>query len=148
MKEIIKEQYKLLDKQTTLLKKIYNDCHNIGIKESYSEDEFEKFEVLTSRFARSIDFLVRKVYRTIDMYEFENQGTLIDIVNNAHRRGLLEDIDELRVIKDIRNSIVHEYIEDHLVEFFDEVLEYAPKLITLLEDSQSYLDHNYREVLQ
>jgi hypothetical protein len=148
MKEIIKEQYLLLEKQTSLLKKIYHDCHTIGIKACYSEDEFEKFEVLTSRFARSIDFLVRKVYRTIDMYEFENQGTLIDIVNNAHKRGLLEDIDELRMIKDIRNSIVHEYIEEHLIAFFDEVLLYAPKLILLLENAKVYLNDNYKEVLQ
>jgi hypothetical protein len=28
---------------------------------------------------------------------FENQGTLIDVVNNAHKRGLIEDIDEFRV---------------------------------------------------
>jgi len=148
MKEVLKEQYRLLTKQMSLLEKIYNNCHQIGIKESYSEDEFEKFEVLTSRFARSIDFLVRKVYRTIDMYEFENQGTLIDIVNNAHKRGLLEDIDELRTIKDIRNSIAHEYIEDNLIEFFDEILDYSPKLLNLLQKSKKYLENNYKEVLQ
>jgi hypothetical protein len=38
------------------------------------------------------------MFRTLDEYEFENQGTLIDVVNNAHKRELFEDIDELRIM--------------------------------------------------
>jgi len=48
------------------------------------------------------------------MTEFENQGTLIDTVNHAHKRGLFDDIERLRVMKDIRNTIVYEYIEENL----------------------------------
>jgi len=43
---------------------------------------------------------------------------------------------------------VHEYIEDNLVEFFDEVLQYSPKLLTLLKTSKDYLEKNYKEVVE
>ena len=87
-----------------------------------------------------MDFLIRKIFRTLDEYEFENQGTLVDVVNNAHKRGLFEDIQELRIIKDVRNTIVHEYIEDELTEVFEEVLQYTQKLITIINNTLIYID--------
>jgi uncharacterized protein YutE (UPF0331/DUF86 family) len=87
-----------------------------------------------------MDFLIRKIFRTLDEYEFENQGTLVDVVNNAHKRGLFEDIQELRIMKDVRNTIVHEYIEDELTEVFEEVLQYTQKLITIINNTLIYID--------
>ena len=87
-----------------------------------------------------IDFLIRKIFRTLDEYEFENQGTLVDVVNNAHKRGLFENIEELRIMKDVRNTIVHEYIEDELVEIFDEVLEYSKRLIEIINNTLNYIN--------
>ena len=95
---------------------------------------------MCSRYSRGIDFLIRKIFRTLDEYEFENQGTLVDVVNNAHKRGLFEDIEELRIMKDIRNTIAHEYIEDDLVEVFEEVLEYCKKLIMIIKTTLTYID--------
>ncbi len=140
IKDKLLNDKKLLEKQLLWLKYSLKECNNIGIKNSYSLDEIGKFETLCSRYSRGIDFLIRKVFRTIDAYEFENQGTLIDTVNNAHKRGLFEDIEELRVMKDIRNTIVHEYIEENLIDIFQEVLEYTTKLIDIIENTISYIN--------
>ena len=43
-------------------------------------------------------------------------------------------------MKDIRNTIVHEYIEDDLVDVFDEVLEYTEKLIDIMNYTIKYID--------
>jgi uncharacterized protein with HEPN domain len=75
----------------------------------------------------------------LDEYEFENQGTLVDVVNNAHKRQLFDDIEEIRIMKDIRNTIAHEYIEDELVDVFDEVLEYTEKLIEIINTTLKYM---------
>lgn len=136
----LKQDTKLFEKQLFWLEISFNECSKIGIKKEYSIEEFGKFETLCSRYSRSIDFLIRKLFRTIDEYEFENQGTLIDVVNNAHKRGLVEDIEELRIMKDVRNTIVHEYIEDELLDIFDEVLEYTEKLIILIKNSLNYIN--------
>ena len=129
----------LLKKQLSWIEISFNECRKIGIKKEYSIDEFGKFETLCSRYSRGIDFLIRKIFRTLDEYEFENQGTLVDVVNNAHKRGLFEDIEELRIMKDIRNTIAHEYIEDELVDVFEEVLLYTEKLIVIINSTLMYI---------
>ena len=140
IQEKLKQDYILLKKQLNWLKLSANECKVIEIKETYTVEEFGKFEILCSRYSRGIDFLIRKIFRTIDEFEFENQGTLVDVVNNAHKRGLFEDIEELRIMKDVRNTIVHEYVEDDLVEVFDEVLIYSDKLIAIIENTLEYID--------
>jgi len=82
----LQQDYNLLKKQLFWIKLSYDECKIIGIKKEYHIDEFGKFETLCSRYSRSIDFLIRKMFRTIDSFEFENQGTLVDVVNNAHKR--------------------------------------------------------------
>lgn len=129
----------LLEKQISWLKISFDECTTIGIKDNYTIDQFGKFETLCSRYSRGIDFLIRKIFRSIDEYEFENQGTLVDVVNNAHKRNLFSNIDELRIMKDIRNTIVHEYIEDNLVGIFEEVLEYSKKLLTIMDKTLVYI---------
>jgi uncharacterized protein YutE (UPF0331/DUF86 family) len=138
MQEKIQQDKKLLEKQLFWLNLSFEECSQIGIKTEYSVDEFGRFETLCSRYSRSIDFLIRKMFRTIDAYEFENQGTLIDVVNNAHKRGLIQNIDELRLMKDVRNTIVHEYIEEELMNVFDEVLTYSEVLLKIMNHTISY----------
>jgi len=133
----------MLKKQLFWIDISFEECSKIGIKSEYSIDEFGKFETLCSRYSRGIDFLIRKIFRTLDEYEFENQGTLIDVVNNAHKRGLFEDIEELRIMKDVRNTIAHEYIEDELIEVYDEVLFYTEKLILIIHNTLNYIQKSY-----
>ena len=140
IKEKLLNDYKLLIKQIFWLDISFIESSDIGLKENYSIEEFGKFETLCSRYSRSIDFLIRKIFRTIDEFEFENQGTLIDVVNNAHKRGLIDSVDRLRVMKDIRNTIVHEYVEDDLVDVFDEVLEYSKILLDIMKSTSIYIE--------
>lgn len=139
MLEKLIQDKKLLEKQLFWIDISFDECSKIGIKKEYFVDEFGKFETLCSRYSRGIDFLIRKIFRTLDEYEFENQGTLVDVVNNAHKRGLFEDIEELRIMKDVRNTVVHEYIEDDLAEVFEEVLQYSEKLISIIKNTLDYI---------
>ncbi|MFP4333587.1 MAG: hypothetical protein ACLFQJ_09815 [Campylobacterales bacterium] len=140
IKEKLQNDKSLLEKQLFWIETSYNECKKIGIKNTYEIDEFGKLETLCSRYGRGIDFLIRKIFRTLDEYEFENQGTLVDVVNNAHKRGLFEDIEELRIMKDIRNTIAHEYIEEELQKVFDDVLHYTPKLIDIIKTTINYIE--------
>lgn len=82
-------------------------CNQIGIKMDYAEKEYDAFETLSSRYVRAIDLIVRKVLRTIDLVEFEQPGTLIDTVNRAERRGLIDNVNALRTMTDLRNHKGH-----------------------------------------
>ena len=140
MKDKLQLDKNLLEKQLFWIEISFNECSKIGTKEEYTIEEFGKFETLCSRYSRGIDFLIRKIFRTLDEYEFENQGTLVDVVNNAHKRGLFDDIEKLRLMKDVRNTVVHEYIEDELADIFDEVLEYTEDLINIINTTLKYFN--------
>ncbi len=139
IKDKLIQDKKLLEKQLAWIQISFDECIKIGIKKDYTIEEFGKFETLCSRYSRGIDFLIRKIFRTLDAHEFENQGTLVDVVNNAHKRGLFEDIEELRIMKDVRNTIAHEYIEDDLADVFEEVLLYTSKLICIVNTTLAYI---------
>ena len=139
IKQKLQNDLQLLEKQLFWVQLSTSQCQTIGIKTSYSIEEFGLFETLCSRYSRGIDFLIRKIFRTIDEYEFENQGTLIDVVNNAHKRGLFNDIEQVRLMKDVRNTIVHEYIEENLQNTFEEVLTYSQSLIEIMQTTQNYI---------
>jgi len=120
------------------LQRSFSICQTIGIKDLYSLQEFDAFENLTSRFARTCDCLIKKVYRGIDQIELENTGTLIDVMNRADKRGLLNSIAELREIKELRNTISHEYANTQLKEIFEAVFNHTPALFSLVEKAQQY----------
>ena len=43
-------------------------------------------------------------------------------------------------MKDVKNTIVHEYIEEELTGVFDEVLEYSGKLLVIMQTTLLYLE--------
>jgi hypothetical protein len=130
--EVLRENLNALNLSADWVKYSYEQCVPIGIRAQYSRDEFDKFENLTSRYARATDMLVNKVLRSIDTVESEDTGTIIDIMNRAEKRGIVESAELLHTIKDLRNNIVHEYQIKKITGFFADVLEYAPVLLGLI----------------
>lgn len=113
------------------LQRSYDQCKKIGIKESYTEEELDKIENLYSRFGRAVDLIVNKVFRSIDKVELEEGGTLLDVVNRAEKREIIESVEEIREMKDLRNQIVHEYLFEALIPLIEDVLQYTPKLFEI-----------------
>lgn len=140
MKVILKEHLNIFQKSILRLQESYERCQAIGEKEEYSSLELEIFEALTSRFSRACDFLVSKVFRTLDMLEAEEGGTMIDVIHRAEKRGIIEDSYELREMKKIRNEIVHEYVEEEIIETFKKVLNFTSKLIQIFENLNKYCE--------
>ena len=127
-----------VDNAVHWLKRSYTICSGIGVKESYTEEEYDALETLTSRFARVSDIIIQKAFRSIDAVEFENKGTLIDIVNRAHKRGFFESIEKLREIRELRNSIAHEYVQEGLADTFADVLKLTPELFNMVVQIKNY----------
>lgn len=141
--KLLKQNIEYLQRQLKWLIRSYELCKTIGLKSVYSESEFDNFETLSGRFARTIDFLVRIVFRSIDDLEFESQGTLIDTVNNALKRNLIPDKNLFNNLRDLRNEIVHEYLEEELAPTFKDLLELTPYLIEIVNNTIDYSNKNY-----
>jgi uncharacterized protein YutE (UPF0331/DUF86 family) len=134
----LQENIKLLEKQLFWLNYSYQQIQAIDLTKKLSIDEFNHYENLCSRFSRTVDFLIRKMFRSIDAAEFENQGTLVDVINNAHKRKLFDSVELIRTIKELRNEIVHEYLDDELMAMLDEVSTLTPELIKIINETITY----------
>jgi hypothetical protein len=129
-----------LSASLTWLRRSYDHCSLIGIKAEYTEDEFDQFEILTSRYARTTDLIVNKVLRSIDAVEFIDGGTIIDAANRAEKNGIVDSVSELRDIKDLRNEIAHEYETEDLPKLFSAVLAAAPRVCEIADGIVRYCE--------
>ena len=137
-KEALTEGINLLKGANEILKYSYETCSNIGIKEEYTFDELDRFEALTSRFSRASDILIQKVFRLIDIIELEGKGTVIDRINRAEKRNIIENAEKLKKIRRLRNDIAHEYLPEVVSEIFKEVLGMTATLIGDIEKTIEY----------
>lgn len=106
----------------------------------WSPEVLEKVEALTSRFARVVDLLIHRVFRSIDYYELLEPGSLLDAANRAESRGLVASVDWLRELKDARNRIAHDYTGSHLPELLSFCLGELSALLQVCEATQNYID--------
>ena len=101
--------------------------------------DLEKVEAFTSRFARVVDLLIHRVFRSIDFYELQEPGTLLDVANRAERRGFVESVDWLREMKDARNRIAHDYTGDQLPDLLEFCLSELEALLLVCDHSAGYI---------
>jgi hypothetical protein len=135
---VLKTNLESLSSSIRWLRRSYDICIGIGKKDNYTEDEFDHFENLTSRYARTIDFLIGKVLRSIDQVELMNSGSIIDAANGAEKRGIVESVSTLRDLKDLRNEIAHEYETEDIKALFSLVLVSVPHLFKIAEETMKY----------
>lgn len=138
--EVLKEKLNLLNLSVDWVKRSYDQCLQIGVKKDYSMEEFDKFENLTSRYARTTDMLVNQALRGLDIVELTDSGTIIDIMNRAEKRGIVESAETLHELKELRNEIAHEYQIEQIERFFEEVMASTPILLSIINNLQTYCE--------
>jgi hypothetical protein len=122
-----------LDEANKILVYSYEACSEIGIKDNYTLEELDKFEALTSRFARISDILIQRIFRLMDIWELEMPGSVIDRINRAEKRNLISSAEVFKEIRYLRNEIAHEYIPLAIEQIFKEVLRLTPHIIDSVE---------------
>jgi len=139
--KILKENLNALNKSMSWLSHSYSICKEIGIKDDFSAQELTEFESLTSRFARTIDLFINKSLRSLYKVELEDPGTVIDLLNKAEKREIIESAEIWKEIKELRNSIAHDYdIDNFASEIFKPSLEYTPIVETSIAALNSYCE--------
>jgi len=121
------------------LLKSYKKAKNIDLNKSLSENDLEIMETLSNRFGRYVDIFVNKMLRSLDVLELEDISRKLGIVIRAEKRGFVDSYDILIEMKDLRNELAHEYIQDNLIEKFKEVVEKTPTLIKITDKLSQYV---------
>jgi hypothetical protein len=94
-----------------------------------SVGERESCEALTARFARLNDFLVQRLFRTLDQIELLDEGTPLDRLHRAEARGLIASAERWRELRLLRNAIAHDYLIESADRVLTESLATAPELL-------------------
>ena len=103
-----------------------------------TERQLESTEAFTGRFARAVDLLINKVLRSLDRAELRSDGSLLDVVNRAEKRGFVAYAAILREMKDVRNMIAHDYAGAKAAEVFAYCRQQMPAFDAICELAISY----------
>ncbi len=139
MLEGLNQDFGRLGKAVEMLKHSLQRCNKIGIKPNYSLEELDQFESLTSRFARTSDIYTHKIMRGVILILREEANTFIDRANLFEKLEI-SNAEDLKLIRDLRNEISHEYRVDDITEIFEAVVEYCDKLIEVIQRTKAYLE--------
>ena len=99
---------------------------------AFADADFPLREALTSRFARLNDFLLQRVFRTLDQIELADEAAL-DRLQRAEARGLISSAERWRELRLLRNAIAHDYLIESADRVLRESLTAAPELIETAE---------------
>ena len=135
---LLKDSLEKLQDAKKWLMRSYDICKVIDTNKDLTEEEFDAFETLTSRFSRTSDMILQKLFRNIDKLEIEEGGTLLDALNRAEKRRIIESVDKFREIRELRNEIAHEYALDDLTQLFRSVVNYTPELFQIIQNISNY----------
>ena len=137
---MLEQQLLAMAQIEALLKWSLDRCQPIPMTagQKLAQEDLEKFESLTARFARFNDILLLKIFRLIDAIDLDDAGTVRDRINRAEKKGLIEDAQRFIEIRELRNSIAHEYQPEALNVIFTETLQATPALLDVAERVRNY----------
>lgn len=127
----LKEVSENLSKAKKQLESSYKRCQPITFKQSLTDEELIEFEALSSRFGRVVDMLIHKFFRTLDLVELTEGGTLLDVIHRAEKRGLIDQTFDARALKDLRNEIVHDYLMERFERLHQDVFNHVPIILEI-----------------
>jgi hypothetical protein len=137
--DLVQSEWELLQAAVDTLQLSIRKCQLIGIKESYTFEELESFDSLTSKFNRTSDIFVQKVLRSVWMLLHEPFAPYIDMMNKSEKMSIIRSADQMIEIRDLRNQIAHEYIPEAIRDLIPEVIELTSQLIENIENCRRFM---------
>jgi hypothetical protein len=138
--DLLKTEWQLLIASVSTLHLSIVKCQSIGIKESFTFEELESFDSLTSKFNRTSDIFTQKVLRTVWLLVHEPYVPFIDMINKCEKMLILRSADQIIEIRDLRNQIAHEYIPEAIRDLIPEVIALTSQLFDNIEDCRRFLE--------
>ncbi len=106
--------------------------------EILSEDQLIELDALTSRFARLSDLLIQKIFKSVERLDLETPGTVRDRIMQAGKKGLVDNVNTLFEIREVRNSIAHDYDGDLFKDIVSFALKNSFVLFNALDSVKKY----------
>ncbi len=141
--QYLEENFKQANEAANRLNISFERCKDFINNADFTEEQLIELEALTARFARVSDLLIQKIFKTIDQLDASAPGTIRDRILQAEKKGLIQDADTLLEIRNVRNTIAHEYESMDIKEMFLFVFRHAQVLISVLSNAKQYAQKFY-----
>ena len=143
---LLKENIDALKESLRWLNRSYGICKSYKNLRELPEEGMDAFESFTSRFARTTDLLFNKVFRSIAYLEEGEQMTWLDTILFMEKAGIIDSAEEARLIKELRNDIVHEYMLKDIIPLFVEVTKKSTVLLRYSDNALEYSKELERKI--
>jgi nucleotidyltransferase substrate binding protein (TIGR01987 family) len=106
--------------------------HPFDPARAYTPEELEPYDAMCDRYMRTVEMAIRCL-RTVERARLAvNSESYRDLLANAAKWGLIDDVEQWFRMRDLRNRIVHDYLPEKLAEIYALIVrDYAPELISL-----------------
>jgi len=131
-----------LQKGLEILEYSITKVEKINTTKDFNYEELETMEAMTARFSRLSDIFTQKYLKSFFYLLGETNFTLIDKANYLEKIGIISNSKDLLEIRELRNSISHEYILEELKDLFRDVITIFPKLKEIINKSIIYSNEN------
>ena len=84
--------------------------------------------------------LFQRVFRSIDAIELQDEGSGIDRLNRMEKRGVIPSAREWRSLRELRNSIVHDYLIESSDSVLHESHRRANELLETVANLKRYIE--------
>ena len=136
----LRESLALQAKAMDHLRYSLDGCAALKVSEALTSRELVPFEALASRFVRASDMLFSMVFRALDSLEFYENGSPLDVLNRADKRGLIEDFETILQIRRLRNRIAHEYTVPDFSKLSNDIRALSDSLFEIYHRTQAYAE--------
>lgn len=139
----LKELLDRLHRADETLQYSYQKCLAIDIKSQFNQEEQDRFEALTSKYARLSDLIIKQAIKLIDILDLdEAPETIRDAINRAEKKGLISSAEQFVLIRKLRNRIAHEYAEseEDITDIYIETLRTTPLLFDSVKRINAYAE--------
>lgn len=145
IRQYLEINFKQAEEAANHLKISFERCNAFINEEKFTEEHLIELEALTARFARMSDLLVQKIFKTIDQLDSNTPGTVRDRIIQAEKNGIINDAATLLEIRNVRNTIAHEYEQLDIKEMFLFVFRHSSLLIEFLQNAKKYSKKFYTD---
>jgi uncharacterized protein YutE (UPF0331/DUF86 family) len=118
-------------------------CKGFALQPPYSEENLIELEALTSRFSRLSDILIQKIFKTIERLDAETPGTVRDRILQAEKKEIISSSEAFLEIRDMRNTIAHDYDNANFNEVVAFVMKNTDILLQSVDAAEAYSKKYY-----
>ena len=137
LKSNLEQELTNLTKSKDILQRSFDSCADIIYPFNFNESE--KIDALTVRLARCSDIYTQKILTAILILLKEKADGFLDKINLCEKFNIIESSQELAYIKDLRNSVTHDYDGEFINKIFIDTMQYTLILLKNIQQTKNYL---------